>query len=148
MMFRADAGTSGWRIGMMLAVLMTALVLGCQDDAFKAPPSPRDDPLPPGTYPRVIALEGLHKALVTGRPIVEKRSERTPLRVTVPVRSTADVMMNLQYKFEFFDSLGRPLDTRAGWRFIRIAPRTEVTLDASAVSQEAADWRVEIRPGR
>ena len=58
-------------------------------------------------YPRVVILDGLQRWVVVDAPVVTK-SERDPLRVTVPVRAVTErEELNVQYRFAFFDADGR-----------------------------------------
>ena len=123
-----------------------AAAVGCADQV-KAPHAMRTDPLG-AAYPQHVAMEGLHKALVVDRPIVDPSTETRPMQVTVPVRSVVEEPIHVQYRFEFRDDRGRPLRSNTGWRFATIAPRTRAYFESNALETAASDWGLTIQPAR
>ncbi len=119
---------------------------GCRTSTL--PPAAQRDPLPSENYPRVVILDGLQRWVVVDAPVVTK-SERDPLRVTVPVRAvTQNEELNVQYRFAFFDADGRPLEPEPSWRYERLPSKAQRHIEANALDQRAVDWRVDIRPAR
>ncbi len=132
----------------MMTVATGALLLagGCRTSTL--PPGAQRDPLPRENYPRVVVLDDLQRWVVVDAPIVTK-SERDPLRVTVPVRAVTDhEELNVQYRFAFFDADGRPMDPEPSWRYERLPSKAQRMIEANALDQRAVDWRVDIRPAR
>lgn len=121
---------------------MTGLIAAC--DPIKAPGSAQFDPLP--EYPKVTALEGLKDWVVVNDVVVDPGP---PMEVTVPARAKTDYEeLNVQYRFFFYDSAGRPLQNAPDWHYMRMPSRTEVYMQANALDTTATDWRLEIRPAR
>ena len=131
---------------LSLVVLAGVLGLsGCSTD----PPGMRSDEFAIADYPRLVAVEGLDKAVVASKPIVTPGTDDKPMRVTVPVRSLhLGGPLNVQYRFRFMGADGRPLASNVGWRFVRLEPKVQVFLDGNALETSAADWRLEVRPAR
>lgn len=132
-------------------ILTVGLMLGgcAAKDPLMAPAQPRNDPLPASAYPQLVTLEGLDEGLGFWPPIVEPSTPERPMDVTVPVRSMVDYPLNVQYRFEFLDDLGRPLRSNIdGWGFIHMEPRLRVVLRGNAIGDDARDWRLYLRPAR
>ncbi|MBL0928373.1 MAG: DUF1425 domain-containing protein [Phycisphaerales bacterium] len=124
-----------------------SVLSGC--DTVKAPPAGRADTIKMEQYPGIVAQDGLNQWLGFNEPVFETGTPDRPARVTVPTRSLADVGMNVQYRFLWFDDKGRPVRTQQeGWRFINIQPRAQVMLDSNALETAAKSWRLELRSAR
>lgn len=127
----------------VLCLLTAAALTAC--DTVKAPHTIRTDPLG-GAYPQNVAIEGLHEYVVVDQPIVDDPTSDRPLRVTVPLRSVYDGVVNVQYRFDFLDRSGRPLRSSSGFKYATIEPRTQVFLESTALDTNAVDWRLLVRP--
>jgi Protein of unknown function (DUF1425) len=138
------------QVNTIVASLLLAAALafaGC--DTVKPPPAGRDDPLPIAAYPKIEISSGLNEYLVVEKPIVDPATPEKPMKVTVPVRSVADVAINTQYQFMFFDAKGRPVkNSPSGWRYANISARTQLFFEAGALDTDAVDWRLRIRSAR
>lgn len=131
---------------MGVAVLGLAVLVGCRGSTL--PPAAQRDPVLRENYPRVTVLDGLQPWIAVTEPIVS-REEGRPLRVSVPVRAvTQHEDLNVQYRFQFLDDQGRPVDPDPTWRYERLPSKAQRILDGSALDQRAVDWRFEIRPAR
>lgn len=129
-------------------LLSMAMVVGCSDP-IKAPPAGQRDLLPADQYPHIVAIEGLARELRFGQPIVDPPTEQRPLRVIVHTRSTtARTGINIQYRFEWVDEAGRPVEPDTGWQFVHLEPRVLTPLPGSALNRKAVDWRLVVRPAR
>jgi len=125
------------------------IVMGVLAGCTKPPAAMRQDRLEAEDYPQKVALEGLHRAVVVGDPIVTPSTADIPMRVTVPVRSVhSGAALNVQYRFEFFGPDKRPLRSNLGWKFISLEPRVQMFLEGNAMEAAAADWRLILRPAR
>jgi hypothetical protein len=135
------------RAALVLASLVAvAGAAGCNEGP---PPAGRADRLSPEQYPRAVALERLDRVLRFGPPIVDRSEEGRPMRVSQPVRNLDRRELNVQYRFEFQDESGRPLKTNSGWAYKTLTgSRVETMLEATALEDTAADWRLEVRPAR
>ncbi len=133
---------------LAMAVVLVGFTFlgGC--DTVQAPHAGRVDQLPIDDYPKVSVAKKLHRHLRLSPPEVEQGSHDRPMRVTVPVRSLLDRRsINVQYRFEFFDEVGRPIDRQSehGWRLKELTPRIQTFFDGNALDVNAADWRLTIR---
>lgn len=129
------------------AAAIAAGLLGCRSNDPKAPASAGQDMLSIDAYPKITVDPPLNKYIVTHGPIVD--SSREIMRVVVPIRATTNsVEPNVQYRFLFYDANGIELRQQTGWRMVQLPVRTEVQLAGNALDNTAADWRLEIRPGR
>lgn len=96
-------------------------------------------------YPRVTATGGLNAVLRVREGGVSRTADPV-LSLSIPVRNTAERTMFVQYRYFFFDADGQPLDANPSWTRARLAPGAEVYMQGAAVSQDATDFRLEIRP--
>lgn len=133
---------------LMLAALAGAIG-GCQNDKTIAPGSAGIDPLPADQYPKVEVAGGLSPYIVISGANVEPTTDTRPISVTSAIRSTWDKdVLNVQYRYFFFDEKNTPLDTDPDWRFMKVPPRSQVFLKGSAMDTTARDWRLQIRPAQ
>lgn len=142
------------RTTLTLAALLAgaALVGGCQSDPAKAPLGSRQDALPTQDYPKVNIVDDnfqLQNYLVVDKSAIVAvlPGDGKPLSVSVPVRSTADNRMRLQYQFYWRDSNGVTIG-QSGWRRYEVEPRVQFQAKGNAITQDATDWRLEIRSAR
>jgi hypothetical protein len=131
----------------MTAAAMTGLA-ACASDPAKSPPYAQRDTIPLGSYPQIAPTEGLAPHLGFEQPIVEPGTPQRPMHVTVIVRSRADYALEVQYRYIFFDKLGRELRSNQGWTFKHLEPRLQTQLQGGALETAAESWRLEIRPAR
>ncbi len=133
-------------VGLMALLAMVVLV-GCNRPIPRKPGAVHGDPVAIENYPNVVAEGGLDDWLVISRATVRARDDQ-PMSVSVPVRNGSDRQINVQYRFEFFEADGRPLDTTARWRYMLMPSATQVFLEGAALDTSAVDWRLIIRPAR
>lgn len=132
---------------IVLAVVLVASLIGC--DSVKAPHGGHVDQLPSGQYPHIVMeSSNLQKAVVFGQAVVDPTTDAKPMRVTQPARNTANYPINVQYRFEFLDNVGRPLKSNTGWRFMNMPSRQEVFFEGPAMDTTATDWRLIVRSAR
>jgi uncharacterized protein YcfL len=138
----------GAHLASLTLLLTVTVVTGCSDP-MKAPPAGQRDLLPADQYPHIVAIEGLAKELRFGQPIVDQPTEQRPLRVIVHTRSTtARQGLNIQYRFEWVDEAGRPVEPDSGWQFVHLEPRVLTPLPGAALDTSAVDWRLVVRSAR
>lgn len=121
--------------------LMAAALVGC--DTTARPYSGRLDPAQP--YPKVSVAPNLNNFVAFTEPTVTPGAGDVPLQVVTPCRSTQDGITRVQYQYEWFDAAGRPAG-ESGWKYKVIPARTQVFLEANALSTDAKDWRLTVRP--
>jgi uncharacterized protein YcfL len=131
---------------VVLNALMLLAIAGC--DSTGRPPSGRNDPLPPGQYTRINALDTLDKWLFFGQPIVTEGDPENPLLVEVPVRNRSNETINIQYSFEFYDRQGRLLTRNPSWRYMTLAPKIENRFAGTGTDPAAVDWRLNVRSAK
>ena len=129
------------------ALGLVLLAAGCRS-TDTSPPGAYSDPVARANYPRVVMLDDLQQWVVVSEPIVTK-GENTPLRVSVPLRAlTRYEELNVQYRFSFFDEVGRPIEPAPSWTYLRLPSKAQRIVEANALDQRAMDWRIEVRPAR
>lgn len=133
-------------LNLLLVALLAVpcLLVGCDT---KPPVAAKPDPLPPVSYPQIATEGKLGNDLYYARPIV-RMEPGTPMKVIVALRLRDDESANVQYRFTFMDELGAPLDPPMDWRFMVLPPRLQVFMEGVAMSSEAREWRLEIRPAK
>lgn len=121
----------------------------CATTNNNIPPGAAQDPVLAQDYPFVAVERPLQKFVVVDYAsiIVDRTDAKTPMRVEVPVRSTAYEQMSIQHRFQWYDADGRHLKDE-GWKFGSLAPGLQSVLKSNAVSLDAAQYRLEIRSAR
>ncbi len=125
-------------------------LIGCS--AIDKPPhAVKADNVSEAQYPQIATEGNLGNHLSYARPIVRPPGQangQSPMSVTVPIRLRDDKPVNAQYRFTFLAADGQPLGPAMDWRFMVLPPRLQVFMEGSAMSDEASDWRLEIRPAK
>jgi uncharacterized protein YcfL len=135
------------RLTLIASVFAVPFVLiGC-DVVDKPPHAVKPDNVSEVRYPQIATEGSLGNHLSYARPIV-RTDGQTPMSVTVPIRLRDDKPVNAQYRFTFLAADGAPVGPPMDWRFMVLPPRLQVFMEGSAMSTEAVDWRLEIRPSK
>jgi len=95
-------------------------------------------------HPQIAVLDDLENRILLGDPMIESGSDQ-PISVSVPIRVAGNDDLVLQYRFEFFDSFSKPIESLISWRHLFLPPGVERFLEGSAASTAAVDWRLEVR---
>jgi uncharacterized protein YcfL len=110
----------------------------------------RADPLSSDGYPRQVVMPGLEQYVVV-KParVIDSTTDRL-MRITVPIRSIlTDQTIHIQYRFEFLDNNGLPLDSETDkWRYKTLAPKLQEYLQGGALDTRARDWRLVVQPAK
>ncbi|MCC7388276.1 MAG: DUF1425 domain-containing protein [Phycisphaerales bacterium] len=117
------------------------ILAGC--DTTAAPYGGRLDPVQP--YPKISQPQGLYELIAFSEPTVTPGVGDQPLHVVTACRSTQDGITRVQYQYEWFDEAGRPAG-ESGWKYVVIPARTQVFMEANALTTKAKDWRLTVRP--
>ncbi len=118
---------------------LTLLIAPACTTTWKA----HEDPAWRVGYPQVQSEPGLSRFMRYGEPVV---TPGDPMQVVVPVRyQRRQQSLDIQYRFVFFDDLGRPLNPDAGWRWTQLPAKRPVYLEGTATQAGAADWSLELR---
>jgi uncharacterized protein YcfL len=137
------------RMGVAVAAGVMGLVGGCRTTNDNVPFGARADGIAPEAYPGIAVEQPLQKFVVVDYPsvIVDRATAERPMRVQVPLRSTAYEQMSVQHNFTWYDAGGRQVG-ESGWRFVSLEPGLQTMLDGSARKLEAEKFRLEIRSAR
>jgi hypothetical protein len=133
-----------WTILATLALTVTLLAsAGCQP-RVRGPLTPREDT---SDWPQIqISDRDLQRRIAVRRPMVE-RDPAGLLFVTVPVRSTTDRELTIEYRSTFYDRNGSPV-FRSTWFPVTMTPFTQQTIRANSTSNLAEDFQIDIRPAK
>lgn len=132
---------------LVIAGLLAATLAGCNQPRAVYPPAAGQDPVNAANYPRIVMLDGLQKWVVADTPRVD-RSANGVMRVVVPIRSISTTELNTQYRFQWLDGNGMPLEPEADWQYIRLPVSAQEFAQGSAMDSRAVDWRLQVRPAR
>ena len=125
--------------------LTCALGAGCQTTTHPYPNAGRHDPvMAPLNNPRIsLGHPELVELLGFDAPIVTNESGQ--LRVAVPVRNLTDTRYTLDYKFTFYDEVGREVRPAFGWQELILMGKEQRRPEAVALDTSAADWRLQVK---
>ncbi len=135
------------RLNLLAALLVIPFALTACDVVDKPPHAVKPDNISEVRYPQIATEGNLGNHLSYAKPIV-RLDGQTPMSVTVPIRLRDDKPVNAQYRYVFLARDGQPLSPASDWRFMVLPPRLQVFMEGSAMSNEALDWRLEIRPAK
>ncbi len=134
----------------LAALAGLASLSGCnQPPPYRPPPGSMEEPLPQNQYPNINVHQPLTPFILVSDPIMSRDSMGT-LRIEVPIRANTrpNEDLNVQYRFQFLDEMGRLLQPEPAWQYIRMEAQLQVFVQANAMDSRAADWRLEIKPAR
>jgi hypothetical protein len=108
----------------------------------RGPLTPRQDT---SDWPQIqISDRDLQRKIAVRRPTIE-RDPAGLLFVTVPVRSTTERQLTLEYRSTFYDRNGVPV-FQSTWFPMTMTPFTQQTIQANSTSNAAEDFQIDIRP--
>jgi len=127
----------------VLAVALTFPLAGCQQP-IPGPIEPREDP---AGWPQIqIADRDLRNRIVVRRPQI-MQDEAGLMFVTVPVRSTTERQLTIEYRATFFDR-NHEVIQETTWFPKTLPPFTQETLTLNSTSPRADDFQFDIRPAK
>ena len=92
--------------------------------------------------------DDLRNATLVDQPILARDGAEL-LRVTVPVRATANQVLHTQYRVTFYDNTGQPLPgSPTGWFRKDLEPGGRELIVFNSTSPRAADFQMEVRWAR
>jgi hypothetical protein len=133
----------------MAACLGASLVLlgGCAPS--KAPGAGLGDPYPAPLNDPQISVQPLELREWLGfQPAYVVDDGERPMQVELPVRNLTENRYLLDYRFIFHDRDGMELEPVMGWEMVALGPKQNLRLKGSALSMEAASYRVEVKWAR
>jgi uncharacterized protein YcfL len=77
-----------------------------------------------------------------------KFDESHLLHVDVPLRSTTDLQIIVDYRVTFLDQNGIPLGPPTGWTAFTLPPNVYQDIQVNSPTTRAADFRIELRYAR
>jgi uncharacterized protein YcfL len=120
------------------ALLAPLLVLaGC---AASGPPAPQY--LPTHINIRDTELD----SELTRLPVTVDVDPSGFMSVTVPLRSEADFILKVDYRFTFLDAQGLPINADPAWMPMALEPGVVENLIGTCPMPGAADFVVDVRP--
>lgn len=119
---------------------------GCQAGPVTAPGA-ISSRTQPATLSKNVTILELDGTVVVGAAIVEGGGDTPLARVIVPIHSMADHDLDIEYRFELFNSEHRLVDGMGRWRSLHVGPQVQVQIEAFAPQTGVADWALTIRPG-
>ena len=127
--------------GLTLAAALSAAA--CQP-RVRGPVEPREDT---AGWPQImLADRDLRRRIVVRQPLVTQ-DRAGLLYVTVPVRSTTERQMTIEYRVTFFDENRVPIQETT-WFPKTLPPLTQETLTVNSTSPRADDFQMDIRPAK
>ena len=127
-----------------MAALVVAAIAGCQKP-YTGPYEAQYDEYQP--YPTVtLSQASLREAIRITEPRVERLSDGL-LLVTLPLRSASDEPIHVEWRIEFLDKRGVPIEPRMNWRPLRLEPRQPESISAGSTSGDAENYNVQLRWG-
>jgi hypothetical protein len=128
-------------------LILTAVALlplaGCQP-RVRGPIEPREDLSP---WPQIMLAErDLARRIAVRQPVVE-RDPAGLLFVTVPIRSTTQRPMTIEYRSTFYDRNHTPI-FQSTWFPKTMTPFTQDTISANSTSNRAEDFQIDIREAK
>lgn len=137
--------TPRWMIGLVSTIGGSVLLLGgCQQPR---PHTLASDEVAAYQYPKVVVLHPvMAKDLVLSPAVVESTTRTSTMAVRVPIRSIRDYPIAMQYRITFFAQGQRLLTPQPAWQSLTLGPRQRAVVQANALSMDAVDWQLELRP--
>ena len=130
---------------LSLAAVAVVAVFGAACASTDVVPGQYDTAI---VYPNItLQSPELQRSLGFQEPVVSE-TESGLMRVTVPVRSRRNQEIHLQYKVIWLDADGNPIRPEMNWRYRRMEPLQPAYLSASATSETAENYNMQIRWGR
>jgi hypothetical protein len=131
------------RISRLIPLVLLSTVIGCT--YVRPPVEGREDP-----YDRQqihLASEQLRRDTAVGEPSVSRDEYGNLLYVTVPIRSTLNRNLHVDYRVTFFDRTGQVVH-RTGWLTKTLQSRTPDQIRVNSTTDRAADFQVDFRYAR
>lgn len=139
------------RTSIALAAGVSLLALGgCRTTTNdNVPPGARADGVATPAYPAITVERPLQQYVAVDYDAIRVTpwDGSSPMRVTVPLRSTAYEQLAIQYRFLWYDADGNPVN-ESGWTFAALEPGLQSFLEGRATTSAAAKYRVEVRSAR
>lgn len=130
----------------MKSMLLTAVLILLAGCGVKPPIEGRNDPYPPGQIH--FSNQILHDETAVGTPVASRDDTGNILYVTIPIRSTTNEQLYIDYRVTFFDRNGQALGPASGWFTRTLTPNVPDHITVNSMSGRAADFQVDFRPAK
>ena len=128
---------------LILTTLALLPLAGCAP-RVRGPIEPREDLSP---WPQIMLAErDLARRIAVRQPVVE-RDPAGLLFVTVPIRSTTQRQMTIEYRSTFYDRNHTPI-FQSTWFPRTLTAFTQDTIQANSTSNRADDFQIDIREAK
>ncbi len=136
------------------AITIILFLPGCQAPSTQYSPPP---PVVPGTdsfsehrgsYPRVTMTPELGGRIVMSEPIVTRQDISKTLTVAVPLRSTIQTDLFVEYRIIFLSDDGTTQNPYTPWRGLQFGPLQRATAASTSTRADTTEWLLEIRSAR
>ena len=129
---------------LALSLASLALTAGCQNPGPSAPSRPRADITDHrGTFFGTTYDDQIRESTAVLQEVVGT-DQFGLMTVTVPIRSTVNRTLSLEYTYEFYDAAGRKLEG-VTWLPIVLEAGAPGTIQFTSTQTQARDFRVTIR---
>jgi hypothetical protein len=126
---------------LIVAALVFVVSAGCSQ--VKPPITARSDPFRPE---QVHYVEGeLRDRTAIGKVQLDRTEAGRILKVVVPIRATTNATFSIDYRVTFLDASGAPLGNPTGWTPKTLNANVFEDLTANSLTNEAKDFRMDIR---
>lgn len=115
--------------------------------AAKSRDKAQADPLSPTAYPQIAALDGLGKYIAFSSPAISVTGDGE-LAVTVPIRLANGEQRGIEYKFEFFNDDGSPVQPAQDWQYMNLPQKTQRYAKGHAKTTRIKQWRLLLRDAK
>jgi hypothetical protein len=127
----------------LLVIPLIATLAACNN--VKKPFEGRSDPYPPGQIS--FASQMLQDQTAVGTPIATRDDAGNILYVTIPIRSTTNEQLYVDYRVTFFDRNGQSI-TDNGWQTRLLTSNIPDNIKVMSGNSRAADFHIDFRPAR
>ena len=126
----------------ILPALTLFSLAGCT--RVRGPIEPREDTHP---WPQIMLSDrDLARRIAVRQPVVE-RDPAGLLYITVPIRSTTERDMTIEYRSTFYDRNHTPI-FQSAWFSKTMTPLTQDTIQANSTNNRVEDFQIDIRPAQ
>jgi hypothetical protein len=126
-----------------LLILTLATLTGCS--GVKKPFEGRHDPYPAGQVH--FASQYLQDVTAVGRPVATRDDTGGILYITVPIRSTTNEPISIDYRVTFLDRNGQMI-SQSGWFTRPLTPNIPDTITVNSNGPRAADFQIDFRQAK
>lgn len=131
---------------ILSAMLLAAMPAGCAQDKVRAPYTPNEDLLPLAEWPKIIEHQPLPLRVPRDGVVVVPSDGRRTMQVIVALRNVSEYYVPVRYRVLFYDATGSQVTRNPVWKQTSFPPRGPGQIEASAISIDAVDYRIEIAP--